>query len=238
MSHQTRQLIVPRWQRELLRLFLTFFAAALVMSLFIFQLHYPDARHLQKTFVKLDHRKLLHVAQDSFYRNLTAAEARDIASFNFDHTSAFAYDEIYATLHALKSGRSAVVPIYDFVTSSRQHGGTLVGNAGVVLFDGILALHYPELRSLFDFKVFVDTDADTRLARRIRRDVMDRGRDVLAVLAQYERTVKPSFEEWILPTRKFADIIVPRGAENTAAIDILFQHIRYQLAERGQALPA
>ena len=175
------------------------------------------------------------MSQDSFYRNLTQQETADIASFNFDHPNAFAFDEIIHCLSELKQCRPVEIPQYDFVTSSRI-GQIPVQHADVILFDGILAFYTPALQQLFDLKIFVDTDADTRLARRyacslaspqlsvclvvssaqhllltacrVRRDIMHRGRDVLQVLDQYERTVKPSFESYILPTKKYADIIV------------------------------
>ncbi|KAK9810102.1 hypothetical protein WJX72_004944 [[Myrmecia] bisecta] len=174
---------------------------------------------------------LLNMSMDSFYRDLTPSEQKDIANFNFDHPDAFAFDEIVHTLRDLKQGEPVHIPIYDFVTSSRRAETIPVPRADVILFDGILAFYNPELRDLFDMKIFVDTDADTRLARRVRRDITHRGRDVLQVLDQYERTVKPSFESYILPTKKHADIIVPRGAENEVAIDLILQHIKFRLAK-------
>eukprot|EP00873_Tetraselmis_striata_P013326 jgi/Tetstr1/433590/TSEL_022856.t1 len=96
----------------------------------------------------------------------------------------------------------------------------------------------PEVRGLFDLKIFVDTDADTRLARRVRRDIVERGRDIIQVLDQYEETVKPSFDSFILPTKKHADIIVPRGAENLPAIDLIHHHIRMKLLTRRPSAAA
>ncbi|KAL0020697.1 hypothetical protein WJX77_001778 [Trebouxia sp. C0004] len=174
---------------------------------------------------------IINLSQDSFYRNLTPQETADIANFNFDHPKAFAFDEIIHCLGELKQANPVEIPQYDFVTSSRT-GQIPVQHADVILFDGILAFYTPALQELFDLKIFVDTDADTRLARRVRRDIMHRGRDVLQVLDQYERTVKPSFESYILPTKKHADIIIPRGAENEIAIDLILQHIKFRLSSR------
>ncbi|DBA99425.1 TPA: UMP-CMP kinase, variant 2 [Trebouxia sp. C0006] len=174
---------------------------------------------------------IINLSQDSFYRNLTPQETADIANFNFDHPNAFAFDEIIHCLGQLKQANPVEIPQYDFVTSSRT-GQIPVQHADVILFDGILAFYTPGLQELFDLKIFVDTDADTRLARRVRRDIMHRGRDVLQVLDQYERTVKPSFESYILPTKKHADIIIPRGAENEIAIDLILQHIKFRLSSR------
>ena len=108
---------------------------------------------------------MINLSQDSFYRNLTPAETADIANFNFDHPNAFAFDEIIHCLRELKQGRPVQIPEYDFVTSSRI-GLIPVKHADVIMFDGILAFYNPALQELFDLKIFVDTDADTRLARR------------------------------------------------------------------------
>ena len=175
---------------------------------------------------------MLSISQDCFYRDLTPIERASIASYNFDHPSAFDFAEIRGTLRSLRSGTAADIPTYDFVTSARTPVATRVPATDVILFDGILAFYDPEVRALFDLRVFVDADADTRLARRLRRDIADRGRTVDAVLNQYETTVKPSFESYIAPTKKHADVIVPRGAENVVAIDLLWQTIRYRLQPR------
>lgn len=174
-------------------------------------------------------RGVLSISQDCFYRDLSPAERAAIATHNFDHPDAFDFAEIRATLRALRAGAGACIPTYDFVTSARTPVATQVHTTDVILFDGILAFYDPEVRGLFDLKVFVDADADTRLARRLRRDLRDRGRSVDAVLDQYERTVKPSFEGYIAPTKVHADVIVPRGAENVVAIDLLWQTIRNRI---------
>eukprot|EP00891_Asterochloris_glomerata_P002349 jgi/Astpho2/2349/fgenesh1_pg.00044_%23_12_t len=134
-----------------------------------------------------DNTGLVNLSQDSFYRNLTPEEHRSIADFNFDHPHAFAFDEIVECLRSLKQGRPVQIPQYDFKSSSRLPEFIAINRADVILFDGILAFHHESLRDLFDMKIFVDTDADTRLARRVRRDIVQRGRDVLQVLDQYER---------------------------------------------------
>ncbi|XP_043247122.1 uridine-cytidine kinase 2-A-like [Amphibalanus amphitrite] len=114
--------------------------------------------------------------------------------------------------------------------------------ADVVLCEGILVFYQPEVRALFDMKLFVDTDADTRLSRRVRRDTRERGRDLDMVLDQYTRLVKPAFEEFCLPTKKFADVIIPRGADNTVAMSLIVENIRDRLGsvspERAAAAPA
>merc|ERR1719232_1196628 len=123
-------------------------------------------------------------------------------------------------------GKSTQVPVYDFKTNSRVEGKfDNILAADVVLLEGILVFYHKEVRDLFDMKLFVDTDADTRLARRVLRDIEDRGRDLEHILQQYTNLVKPAFEEFCLPTKKFADVIIPRGADNTVAITLVAQHI-------------
>merc|ERR1712212_1271909 len=125
------------------------------------------------------------------------------------------------------NGRQTKVPVYDFKTNSRSPGEfTTIYPSDVVLVEGILVFYYPRMRDLFHLKLFVDTDANTRLARRVMRDIRDRGRDLENVLHQYTTLVKPAFEEFCLPTKKYADVIVPRGAENTVAIDLISQHMQ------------
>lgn len=183
----------------------------------------------------MPHRGILSISQDCFYRDLSPEERRNIAGYNFDHPDAFDFDQIRDTLLALRAGSAVDIPMYDFVTSARCAQRTRVDTTDVIMFDGILALYHPDIRELLDIKIFVDTDADTRLARRVRRDIVHRGRDVLAVLEQYERTVKPSFDSYILPTKAHADIIIPRGADNAVAIDLLLQHIKYRIQQKELA---
>merc|ERR1712029_694133 len=123
-------------------------------------------------------------------------------------------------------GRPTQVPVYDFKTNARVPGVfTTIYPSDVVLVEGILVFYYANMRKLFDLKLFVDTDADTRLARRVMRDIEDRGRDLEHVLHQYTTLVKPAFEEFCIPTKKYADVIIPRGAENVVALDLIKQHI-------------
>jgi uridine kinase len=160
------------------------------------------------------------ISQDSFYRNLTDEE-RQIASenaYDFDHPDAFDYEMFEQTVSVIKSGKcsSINIPIYDFKTHSRVVGEVeKLPPADVVIVEGILIFFSSSLRDMMDMKIFVDTDADVRLARRIRRDIKERGRDLEGVLSQYEKFVKPSFDDYIMPTKKYADIIIPRGGANT-----------------------
>jgi uridine kinase len=182
----------------------------------------------------LEDRRVVVISQDSFYRPLTSEERATVSEFNFDHPSAFDWDLILRTIQMLKDPRGGVVeiPTYDFITHSRKKETTAIYAADVILFEGILVFYNQEVRNMFDMKIFVDADADTRLARRVIRDINHRGRDVMGVLRQYEKFVKPSFEEYILPTKKYADVIIPRGADNLVAINLIVQHIQTHIDAR------
>ncbi|EDV92505.1 uridine-cytidine kinase isoform X2 [Drosophila grimshawi] len=178
-------------------------------------------------------RQVVSISQDSFYRELTPAEKQKAqkSKFNFDHPDAFNEEEMYNTLQRILKGDKVEIPSYDYRTNSLDFENKLViYPADVVLFEGILVFYFPKIRDLFHMKLFVDTDSDTRLARRVPRDINERGRDLDAVLTQYMTFVKPAFEEFCSPTKKFADVIIPRGADNTVAIDLIVHHIGEILA--------
>ncbi|XP_015452548.1 uridine-cytidine kinase-like 1 isoform X4 [Pteropus alecto] len=173
------------------------------------------------------------LSMDSFYKVLTQQQQEQAAlnNYNFDHPDAFDFDLIVATLQKLKQGKSVKVPVYDFTTHSRKKDWTLYG-ANVIIFEGIMAFADKTLLELLDMKIFVDTDSDIRLVRRLRRDISERGRDIAGVIKQYNKFVKPAFEQYIQPTMRLADIVVPRGSGNTVAIDLIVQHVHSQLEER------
>ncbi|XP_017113916.1 uridine-cytidine kinase isoform X1 [Drosophila elegans] len=188
---------------------------------------------------EMDHtqRQVVSISQDSFYRELTAAEKAKAQKglFNFDHPDAFNEELMFSTLQNILQGHKVEIPSYDYRTNSLDFENMLViYPADVVLFEGILVFYFPKIRELFHMKLFVDTDSDTRLARRVPRDINERGRDLDAVLTQYMTFVKPAFEEFCSPTKKFADVIIPRGADNTVAIDLIVQHIRDFLNNRSR----
>ncbi|KAK9499093.1 hypothetical protein O3M35_003604 [Rhynocoris fuscipes] len=179
--------------------------------------------------VDVDHaeRKVVTISQDSFYRELTQAEKLKVlkGQYNFDHPDAFNEELIYQTLKDVLAGKKVTIPCYDYRTNSKSEIMQTIYPADVVLFEGILVFYFPEIRNLFHMKLFVDTDSDTRLARRVPRDINERGRDLEQVLNQYMNYVKPAFEEFCLPTKKHADVIIPRGADNIVAIDLIVHHI-------------
>ncbi|XP_014302447.1 uridine-cytidine kinase 2, partial [Myotis lucifugus] len=141
-------------------------------------------------------------------------------------SDAFDNELIFKTLKEIIEGKTVQIPVYDFVTHSRKEETVTVYRADVVLFEGILAFYSQEVRDLFQMKLFVDTDADTRLSRRVLRDISERGRDLEQILSQYITFVKPAFEEFCLPTKKYADVIIPRGVDNLVAINLIVQHIQ------------
>lgn len=177
-----------------------------------------------------DHRVVL-VNQDSFYRGLTVEELACVSEYNFDHPDAFDTDGMLETLQALKGGQAVEIPIYDFKAHQRSNKTRKMNAADVVIIEGILVFHDPAVRAILNMKIFVDTDADVRLARRIRRDTLERGRDVKGVLEQYAKFVKPSFDDFVLPTKKYADVIIPRGGDNSVAIHLIVEHIRIKLGQ-------
>jgi uridine kinase len=180
--------------------------------------------------VDVDHtqRQVVCISQDSFYRDLTPSEIQkaERGLFNFDHPDAFNETLMKESLMDILAGKIVQIPTYDYKNHSLRNDEILtIYPADVVLFEGILVFYFPEVRKLFHMKLFVDTDSDTRLARRVPRDINERGRDLEQVLNQYMTFVKPAFEEFCSPTKKFADVIIPRGADNTVAIDLIVHHI-------------
>ncbi|XP_060140168.1 uridine-cytidine kinase-like 1 isoform X5 [Globicephala melas] len=180
------------------------------------------------------------LSMDSFYKVLTRQQQEQAAhnNFNFDHPDAFDFDLIISTLKKLKQGKSVKVPIYDFTTHSRKKDWKTLYGANVIIFEGIMAFADKTLLELLDMKIFVDTDSDIRLVRRLRRDISERGRDIEGVIKQYNKFVKPAFDQYIQPTMRVADIVVPRGSGNTVAIDLIVQHVHSQLEERELSVRA
>eukprot|EP01137_Pigoraptor_chileana_P022010 Opistho-2@86435 len=178
--------------------------------------------------VDSEKRKVAIVSQDNFYKALTDEQKAmaNANNYNFDHPDAFDYPLTEKILADLNEGKPVDIPIYDFKTHSRTTETIRLNSCDVILFEGLLVLYTPEIRDLFHMRLFVDSDADTRLSRRVLRDIAERGRDLDSVLRQYTQFVKPAFEEYVLPTKKYADVIIPRGGDNDVAIDLIVQHIK------------
>lgn len=181
---------------------------------------------------RLENKRIAIISLDSFYRPLSKQDQENVSSYNFDHPDAFDWALVQQSLKNLKNGLTVQIPTYCFKTHSRVAETTPICNIDVILFEGILSFYTQDLRDQMDMKIFVDTDSDTRLSRRVMRDIAERGRSLEGVLYQYEKFVKPAFDDYILPTKKHADVIIPRGADNIVAIDLIVQHIRLKLNEK------
>ncbi|XP_014519077.1 uridine kinase-like protein 3 [Vigna radiata var. radiata] len=179
---------------------------------------------------QLHDQRVVLVNQDSFYHSLSEEELTRVQDYNFDHPDAFDTEQLLRVMDKLKHGEAVDIPKYDFKTY-KSDVLRRVNPSDVIIIEGILVFHDPRVRELMNMKIFVDTDADVRLARRIRRDTNEKGRDIGAVLDQYSKFVKPAFDDFILPTKKYADIIIPRGGDNHVAIDLIVQHIRTKLGQ-------
>ncbi|WP_155286731.1 uridine kinase [Lacticaseibacillus zhaodongensis] len=177
---------------------------------------------------------ILLLEQDSYYKSskLPFEERKKI---NYDHPLAFDTPLLVASLKKLLARQSIEKPVYDYKMHNRSDKVVHVEPRDVIIIEGILILADEELRKLMDIKVFVDTDDDIRLMRRIQRDMVERGRSLDNIMAQYMSTVKPMYHEFIEPTKRYADLIVPEGGENHVAIDLLVTKIQSILSERGLA---
>ena len=182
--------------------------------------------YVAASFANDDVATLCH---DFYYKAHPELTYEERTKLNYDHPDAFDTWLMVEHIKALKEGRSVDCPIYSFVEHNRTDETTKVEPSKVIIVDGILIFENKELRDLMDIKVFVDTDADLRLARRILRDVCERGRTMQSVIEQYTTTVKPMHEEFIEPTKRFADLIIPEGGNNHEAIKILETHIHHKL---------
>jgi uridine kinase len=170
---------------------------------------------------------------DRYYHDLGHLPREELLAVNVDHPSAFDDELFIDHVRALVRGEAVDSPRYDYATFSRAAGCDRVEPRPVVLVEGILLFASARLRELIDVKVYVDADADLRLLRRIRRDVLDRGRSVEGVLAQYERTVHPMHLEFVEPSKRWADLIVPRGVENVVGVDLVTSRVESLLARLG-----
>jgi uridine kinase len=165
------------------------------------------------------------VPLDSYYNDTTGMTPEERAAINFDHPDAFDWKLLTEHIKKLKNGEAIEQPTYSYIESNRQKETVHVEPKPVIIIEGIMALHYKKLRDMMDLKIFVDTDSDVRLIRNIRRDVVERGRTVDMVLEHYETAVKPMHEQFIEPTKKFADLIIPSGGDNRTGIHILKTYI-------------
>lgn len=165
------------------------------------------------------------LSQDAYYRDNSQLPLEERQKINFDHPDALEFELLCENIRKLKKGETIQQPIYSYLTCTRAAETTTIEPRKAVIVEGILCLWPKELRKLMDIKIFVDCEADVRLSRVIQRDLVERGRDVHTVLKRYEDTVRPSHLQFIEPTKRYADIIVPEGGSNKVAIDIITQYI-------------
>jgi len=170
------------------------------------------------------------IAHDSYYRNFDALAPEERAKINFDHPDSLESELLMRHLDALCKGSSVEVPVYDFATHSRKTATQRVEPRRVIIVEGILVLAEPELRKRIDIKLFVDTPADIRFVRRLTRDIESRGRSLPSVVQQYLDTVRPMHEEFVEPSKRYADLIIPEGGENQVAIDAIIARVERLLA--------
>lgn len=174
--------------------------------------------------------RIAFLEHDSYYRDLSHLSLEERVQVNFDHPESLDNDLLIEHLDALCNGHSIEVPIYDFTRHNRKDEVRVVGPQPVVLVEGILIFADRLLRERMDIKIYVDTDADLRFIRRIQRDIRERGRSMEAVVEQYLGTVRPMHLEFVEPSKRYADIIIPRGGLNSIAIDMLVARIEGMLA--------
>ncbi len=169
------------------------------------------------------------IPQDSYYKDNSDIPLEERQKINFDHPDSLEFSLLIDHLKQLRKGKSVEMPIYSYLTCVRSKETITIKPAKVVLIEGILILADPGLRKMLDIKVFVDADADDRLGRVIQRDIVERGRSVLKVLERYHDTVKPSHLQFIEPSKRYADIIIPGGGENQVGIEVLISIIEKHL---------
>jgi uridine kinase len=180
---------------------------------------------------RVGHERVVLINQDRYNRDLAHLDGAHLLRHNFDHPSAIDGELLIEHVRQLKHGQPAELPVYDFVHHRRTAAVERLEPRPVVLVEGILTLAIPELRELFDLCLFVDTDADLRFARRLQRDLAERGRTVDEVITQYLETVRPMHRELVEPSKRWAELIIEQGAGNTNAVDRAVCHIEQLLHE-------
>jgi uridine kinase len=180
----------------------------------------------QKIISSLGAANVVFIQQDSYYRSLGEMPVDLRQHVNFDHPDAVDMELMQQHLEALRAGQAIDVPVYDFVTHTRRPETVRVEPRPVVVVEGILIFSEPRIRSLLEIKIFVECDADIRFIRRLERDMRERGRSLESVVAQYLTTVRPMHLQYVLPSKRCADLIVPEGGFNEVAIDLITSKIR------------
>ena len=175
--------------------------------------------------------KIAFLPHDAYYHELGHLTQEERSRVNFDHPSSLETELLIEHIHQLKAGHSIELPHYDFKTHTRTENTTLIEPQQILIVEGILIFAEPDLRKLFDLKIYVDTDADIRFIRRLRRDIEERGRTTESVIEQYLDTVRPMHLEFVEPSKLYASVIIPEGGYNRVALDLIVARIESMLQE-------
>jgi len=193
---------------------------------------------LANTIVKeLGSDQVAVISEDSYYKDLAQLSLAERAKMNFDHPNAFEHTLMMKQLRQLQKGETVHVPQYDFTEHRRKEETRPIGKHRIIVLEGILLFVEDYIRELMDIRIFMDTALDVCLLRRLRRDIHERSRSLESVLDQYEKTVRPSYLQFIEPSKRYADVIVPRGGENRIAIDMIKAKMRELLRVDTHAFP-
>jgi uridine kinase len=184
---------------------------------------------VQQIVEQLPEGEVCVISQDSYYKDTSHLSYDERVNINFDHPKAIDFDLMALHIQELQKGNSIEQPVYSFVEHNRTSETITTHPKKVVIVEGILILTHPEIRDLFDIKLYVHADSDERLIRRLKRDIVERGRDLNEVLNRYQTTLKPMHQEFIEPTKEYADIIIPTNRYNTVAVDLIRNIIHQNL---------
>ena len=187
---------------------------------------------VRKLIERLPKGEVVVIPQDSYYKDSSHIPAEERQNINFDHPDAFEWPLLAKHIEQLKHGQAVEQPIYDYITSSRLEETVHVEPKEIIIVEGIMALRDYHLRQQMDLKIFVDADADDRLIRVAQRDIVERGRTIEAVMERYQRVLKPMHEQFIETCKRYADVIIPQGGHNNAAINMLVKFIKQELKEK------
>ncbi|MBR3648041.1 MAG: uridine kinase [Paludibacteraceae bacterium] len=188
---------------------------------------------VKKLTERLPKGEVVVIPQDSYYKDSSHVPVEERQNINFDHPDAFEWPLLERHLRELREGKAIEQPIYSYLTCTRQKETIHIEPKEVVIIEGILTLVDKKLRAQMDLKIFVDADADDRLIRVIQRDIVERGRTTEGVIDRYQKVLKPMHEQFIEPCKRYADVIVPQGGSNTAAINMLVKFVRQQINDRN-----
>lgn len=169
------------------------------------------------------------ISHDNYYKAHDDMPFEERCKLNYDHPDSFESERMAEDVRKLLKGRPIDMPTYDYCNHNRAKETIRIAPKTVIIMEGILVLENRELRDLMDIKIYVDTDADERLIRRIKRDMIERARSIESIIAQYSNTVKPMHEEFVEPSKRYADIIIPRGGENAPGVDMLITYLNKKL---------